>query len=348
MTLHSYPDYEAWKAERDPALFHIGGSDVAAIMPTVAAFRTPWECWAYKKGPIKREAMTPEMQRGIDREPDILRDYEYRTQATLAGVDDFALAVGVEPWQVGALDAYIPASVGAWDPPTESVIEAKTDLDPSAWGPDGTEILQWTAGSEKLVPPRVAVQCFWYLHCTVAEWCDIAVELPVSWGWPQLRIIRLHRDEAIQTGLVKYVTSWREKYLLGDAEPPMGGSRAVRQEMRARFPHAEKRDIRTGDDAEAELARELAGIEADLRKGKARKDELQAILMRAIGDDYAISWDGAPGRKTPKATFVRTKGKETISLAALRELHPEWAKVLEEEEVISRGHPGGHIKLSNV
>lgn len=316
---------EDWLAARREG-FAVGSSDVGKILGVApASHGGPWSVWASHHAPeLLDERTTARMAEGHLWERAVLQVYSQRRGVSVVA-HDYTIALDRErPWMRASLDASVPGAGG--------LVEVKTWAgDRLVWGEDGTTIEAWSddyAGRE--MPLYVAAQVYWQMAVTGAGWCDVAVALPRRDGMPEVRIIRVLRDEDLQADIVGQVKAWRERHLVNGEPPPRDASPASLRQLAA----IDVSDtIRQATSAEEDLLARYAVLHAEHADVGSRLSDLKAQLGAACDDCRGI--EGGAGR----FLYTPTKGRRSLSLSKLEQERPDLAASLEAAGLITNGRP---------
>lgn len=283
----THPTVEAWAAARSvPGV--IGCSDLAALLG-VSRHRGPWDVYAQRVLGQRAEP-TPQQaadhRRGHALERYVLEEYAIRTGYRLSGVGERLLVSSPEiPWLLGSPDAL------AEGPPDEyhGGVDAKTSRDAWEWASDGAEIEAWSAGSEKLLPPDMALQGYGYMALTGRAWWDFAVLLPFY----ELRCIRLHRDEATISAILDRAGALVRRHIIDRVPPDLDASEACKRAVQARYEanRAEALAARATPDAtpeQAEAVLAYATAHAAAKEAEEAKAKAANVLRDALRGAYGV------------------------------------------------------------
>lgn len=320
---------ESWLSARDVG-HRIGGSDIAKILG-VSPYGSQWDVWNRKKLGLSKvftAAQLADFERGHRWESLVVEDYAKDSGVDVWATEDLLIEHASERWVVGSPDGLI------LDAGELGGLEAKTDRDRKLWGESGQVIEAWEDGAEAVIRPDYALQVYWYLEASGLPFWDIAVAIPQSFDFPELRSFRVMRDEAIQGRILNKVGEWRERFLLGDEEPDPDGSDAAKAALLARFPGRGDKVVRLVDGQEEEDLLELVAVKAEIKALERRKGVLSQKVCGAIGQDYGITLGKG------KALWTPTKGRATFDAKTLKKDHPELAA-----EYAGEGKPYRALRL---
>lgn len=269
----------------------VGGSEVAAIRGR-SPFRGPWDVWCDRQPGIeRREDGEPEViAEGHRFEPFILQEYAVATGRETLPAPHFVVHHPDVPWATGSLDGFALDPEAGW-----GAVEVKTyRMREATWARSGTVIERYGPEAEAAAAPYYLDQAYWYLEVTGLPWLDFAVWLPRSWGFPELRWIRVLPDRAYQSRMLVEVARWRARHLLGDGPPPeVDGSDGCRRWLDSR-PTPARKVVREATEREAELV-------ALLLYHREQRDRAEEAL-RAVESELHASMVADP------ANAVRIRG----------------------------------------
>ena len=327
--MEEYSTREEWLEARRTG-YRIGASDVAKVLG-VSPYGSEWDVWAKKKLNVSKEYSAQQLanfERGHRWEGRIVEDYAIETGLDVWHTDDMIIRHEEHEWISCSPDGLV------LDGGELGGVEVKTDRDSRLWGESGQVIESWADGAEAIIRPDYALQVYWTLLTTGRPWWDMAVALPQSFDFPELRHYRVMRDEAIQARILAKVSAWRDQYLIGDDEPDPDGSEAARLSLLSRFPGRGDKVVRDADDGERSLLLDLAEVKAELADLERTKKTITQKVCAAIGDDYGITLGKA------KALWTPTKGRAGLDTKALKADHPEIAA-----QYATQGKPYRSLRL---
>lgn len=312
MKLTLYQTREEWLSQRG-----IGASEVAAILG-LSSYAKPFDIYArHKLGHTTPD--NDDMARGRRREHAVITLYEDRESVDVMtpralGVVAWRATMGGSPWATCSPDGLVVDldattlydETGATLTPLYGV-EAKASRVPKEWG-DECDILP---GGETLpIPEAYYVQCLWSLLVTGLERWDLIADV-----LGEERVYRIHADHARQAVLFSKVSAWRDRYLLGDAVPPVDGSDGADVWLRWKYPTGANRREATTE--EKMLAIGYAHHRDEEAKHEAEK-KLAGQKIRALAGDL----DGLD-LPNGRVSIVRARGKTTLDQKRLQADEPE-------------------------
>lgn len=321
-----YPTRDAWlQGRRDPLC--IGASEAAVVLG-VSPYTDAWTFWEKKTQQAKGEFIPDDadafvLSRGNRWEPVVLEEYGIASESTIVEPGEHfgrkghivTLTNPAFPWLRSSPDAF---AIDKWG--TFGHVEAKTALDRDAWTRDrGIIIDKWADGSEELLPPHYAVQAYSQLAVSGMPWNDVCALVP-SFGWPEIRWVRVMRDDDIQRAIVEKCAAWREKHLVRGEAPDVDGTAACNRYLARRLSVPDTRARRVATEAEAAKITELATLRATINAAKERVDVLTNELVVAAGD---VAVTLADGKKAPYGQAQKVSAKETIDAKKLKAEFPE-------------------------
>ena len=246
-----------WLALR---LKYIGASEAAAIHNR-ASFSSPWSVWARKTGRVTdKYDGGPMATWGHRHEPAIADAFTEQTgRATIDPGEYFVqsrgiLAATIDRWQV------MPSG-------SREVLEIKC-----AW------YAAWDEWRQR-VPVAYQIQIQHQLYCTGCEQASVAV---LGNGY-EFKLFHIARNESFIEAHVEQLTTWWEKYVIGDTSPHVDGHTATADTIGAMYPNENGKtvDLLGKELQAAHEAREVLG--AELKAKKKQHDEATNKLKAAIG-----------------------------------------------------------------
>jgi len=275
----------AWLAAR-----RIGASDVAKILG-VSQWGTSWDVWCRLTGRGKAKEATAVQARGIRWEPIVMHLYGGEVAQPVRAAEPNAIWQGPESWATCTPDGYVEDDFAGW-----GCVEAKTDR-VGLWGKSQT-IERWAEGTEDIVRPDYALQCYWQAWVCDAPFVDLTVLLPFY----ELRTYRIVRDLETERVLIDTVGEWYARHVTTDTPPDIDASGACADYLAERFRDTTgQRRIATPDEAALAMAYHTA-VEEKKHYEKERL-RLRSELLQAIGSDAGIVF--GPNHKA-RATVTRT------------------------------------------
>lgn len=328
------PEASTWR-DMPGAAHRIGGTTAAAMLgvcPPTWTDASLWGVWARAHG-LRRDAtrhLDPVLERGHLLEPTILDLYRQRHPGGRSVRVRLTLFDDAAPWRVASPDALLSEDSTAWgvDAKSAGSYGARDD-----WPEDGAEIRSWPAAEPYPMPIQCAVQGYWYLSVmTAAPWWDFAVLMPsrsrdavihaaavaVLGSTPasghalidrwhgraevipdaaELRVVRLHRDEATQNMIVRRVTYLRQRHLVEGVEPDPDATDACAAELIGRLRTSTRPEYREATPAEERAARAYAASKAARERAEAEERAARGVLLHAgqtarrltVGDTGRVS-----------------------------------------------------------
>ncbi|MDI7267582.1 MAG: YqaJ viral recombinase family protein [Myxococcota bacterium] len=333
-----YPDRDSWAADRRSGApdWCLGATDAAAIQGV--GWRTPWGLWSDARGESPSQADSPILRRGRRWEAPVLDAYHEATKYSVQGLVA-RVAHPEHAWLRASPDA-----VAEDDETRRGLVEIKTAGSSDGWGEDGTLVRQWDEGAERLIPAGYAVQVYVQLACSGLPWCDVVVAIPDRVELVAIRVLRIEADLETQGALVASVAAWRERHLLGGEPPPLDGTSDCTRAIARRFRGDGTKQVRPATAAERALVESYASCKARLRALEDEGDKLRNRILESIGDSYGLEVPGL-GPKPGKALAVRSAGRESVSLARLREQAPDVLETLRRRALVSHGEPSTSLRL---
>jgi putative phage-type endonuclease len=332
MPTKTYDDRAAWYADfcsQGPD-YSLGGSSIAAIVG-ISPWSTPWDIWARAHGEAKADQQTAIQARGHRWEPWLIDRYAEITGATV----DVTLRrcwSGERPWLRCSPDGLVAGGI----------VEVKTSARAHGWGEDTTQVLTWDTEGARQIPPHYAVQAMAELAAIPeAGWVDFVVGIPDPQELVDVRVLRLARDQKTIDRILAYVEAWRERHLvLG--EPPAPDTSNEFLAWAATLERASKPIEASPEQAAAVL--EFARIKSQIKELETRERELQTELIAASAGSVGLRTVGEDGKKLV-ARVVTTAGRESISLAKLRDYDTGLVDVLRSAGVVSTGRKSAHVRI---
>lgn len=291
MTITAHHTREAWLAARSEGEA-IGCSDLAALLG-VSRFRGPWDVYAERVLGQRAEPTTSQesdRRRGQALERYVLDEYAFRTGYRLSGVGEYLIATNPEiPWLRGSPDALVLTPDGTGPGTDEGGVDAKTSRDAWEWATDGAEIEAWSAGSERMLPPDMALQGYGYMALTGRAWWDFAVLLPFY----DVRCIRLHRDERVIASVLETAGRLVQHHLVERHPPDLDASEACKRAVAARWEanRAEALAAKATPDAtpeQAVAALAYAQAHAAAKEAEEAKGRAANVLRDALRGAYGV------------------------------------------------------------
>ena len=337
-TAQVYSTQDEWLEGRKAYTAALSCSDIAAILLGEAggAYYDGWTVWARQHAPEllppdDSNADNEDFQRGHDLEPAVLRMYERKREVSLfwPWKTPHVIFDGTDigaPWLRGSPDHF-----AAMQPEGEiGGVEVKTTRNHHEWATSQKYVVEsWTPNAARLVPPRVALQVYGYLAITGLPWWDV-VACMIYRGL-ELRVVRILRNEALQTRIIDKLDKWREVHLIRGEAPAFSSSAVCRQYSDRKQLNADKR-MRTASTREAWLMRQVDDYKKAERDNRRRADAARNELASLIGEDYGCRLNDRPS--APKATLSESS-RESVSLKRLRAEAPDIYDDLKQKGIIT-------------
>lgn len=264
----------------------IGGSEVAAILGFDER-RDQFTVWAEKKGGLTRMEATPRMRLGKLFERGIAEYYSELTSREIVWLDE-TQRHPVREWHVFTPDAVcanerrgLDCKLVGWDQRRH-------------WGETVDEI-----------PPRVRLQCLWYMAGMDYPLWDVVALL----GMEEPRIWTLERDLEMEAAVIEQVERFYVDFILGDREPRIGGAAENARWLKERFPRALS-PLAAPNPEQAKLLEMYTCLRIEEKPikdhFKAARAELENAIKREIADGEGFVWaDG-------KFTWRNTRDTERV------------------------------------
>lgn len=338
------PDRAAWLRERASGEHPIGSSDVPRILGT-SPYGTPWTLWRDRMMPDDREeGDSPRLAAGLDDEPRALAWYAWVLGGAL-DVDPAPWSIARRsdhPWMTCSPDALVV------DPNFGGSIRVKGGVeikhldheDLSEWAPTGTE---WRRGDRHPCPRFIVQQAYWCAVVCETPWWDICAALGTGGRYPDMRIYRVHRDEASTAAMVAKVSAWRDRHLVRGEEPPYTTPDERMEAAQRRYPAQLQPRATVASPEIAELLDRFGHASRERKACEDLEQTLRAQVCEAIGDGKSVvsaRW---------RATWS-TSG-EVRRLAGLSRIetdHPDLAAVLAERGLITTARTARRLTLREV
>jgi len=242
------------------------------------------------------------------------------------------------PWLRPAPDGVLLARSG---PP--SSIELKTCRDISGWAGDGQAFSSDDALGDALNDVTPIAPRHYLLQAALGAFCqglDVAIlaGLAIDWlSWRrELRIVTVTdilASERLQH-LIEHIAVWRDRYLVGDEEPPSPSA--------ARLAEIDRDGCRAveADGAEEQLIAELRAARQTAEEASARAHRLGLELMELIGPNKSLR------SPTWLATVVCQAGRDSVAASKVRKDAPDIWDLLVDRGLITHGRPNAHVRVS--
>ena len=263
----------SFQAER---LSCLGGTDVAAILG-MHPYKTAFEVWLEKTGQAPPFEGNDATEMGTGLEPYIAAKYERQTKSRL--VKGGFVRHSQTPYFGGHLD-YI-------NPSLDLGVECKLV--------GARSCHRWSEpGADQRVPEEYYCQIQWYMMLTgYADW-HLVAQREFS---KKLSIYCFKYDLDLINRAQDLCDEWWQRYVIGGAQPPLGGSKGAIGYLAKRFPSASGKEIvkapREADDLMWELQRVEDAKEEMDRKYEALRNEVKSIIGSDLGikaPGYVATW----------------------------------------------------------
>lgn len=288
-----YATEAEWLAARMEG-FGITGTQAAAILladtPRLQGYAKPWEVWCKHKHPERVEPLEPayRLWRGHALEPVILRWYA-ETHGVATTQYDHAIAYHAEhPWLRHSLDG-VDALGRVW--------EVKTTQARHPWPTDG----ELSPNDLDFPRPDWIMQA---VNGAVVLGSDKAgILADVGYGDPRCWTIQV--SERLASIHVRRLARWRDRYLLGDDEPPADGSQTWRDYASELRPTLDVVSLpSTSPDAQqaAQWARHKRAALAHQKAEKLLRPHVERMMLDVDGidlEDGGIRWGKRGARRFP-------------------------------------------------
>jgi len=275
----------------------LGGSDIGPILGVGDAFKDAHSVWVEKKfGRDYEPEPSIRMVIGKALEQGIAKIYTHQTGCQVEWIDQ-TIHHPERAFQVYTPDALHVAERGGLDCKNVSLDQAYK------WGESVSEI-----------PASVYLQAMWYMSATDRDFWDVAVLIAGN----ELRVYRVDRNVQAEKQMLSYARDWWERYLVGDDEPPLTGSKATHAYLARKFPHHKRPDMAKPTPVQLDYILAYITVRADQTKLMTMRSEMEAEIKRMIGEREGLEFPQG------KITWRRTKdGSKTdwqsIALGLLHE-----------------------------
>lgn len=241
MQIDTYQDRDEWLAARS-ADYGVGASTVPAMLG-LSGFTSPWDVWARWHAPeaIKQSDESPQLVRGHLLEPHLLKLYAKRMSVEVQHHDYTVCSHDTQRWARFSPDGIVADG---------GLVEIKTARNGWMWR-EAPEVIETAADLEYLPNPAYGIQCYWQMLISGAPYCDLvvlplgndlaavadaiavstyadALELLAEALASALVIVRVLPDPDFTIRMGAKVAAWRDKHLIGGAEPESRGVAAPR------------------------------------------------------------------------------------------------------------------------
>lgn len=268
----------------------IGSSDVPKILG-VSEYQNsgPWDVYNEKAGLVLSHKRAPELERGHDLEPVLLKWYEDETGAKLLPGGTQLL----EDWASATIDGKV---IGK-----SALVECK------AVG--AAMMRQWDAYLDDGIPHSVRVQVAWQMWVANYEEAHIAAMLGGPSGF---KIFTIKRDIELEKMIVEGARKFWEMVKSGQT-PDLDGSKACREWLASKYPEPVEPTLIPATAELDAVGRKRADAGAQEKASKKEKDRLTAVLIEAMRDSAGIkgeTWKMTRSKKTGNYTFTGKGGEE--------------------------------------
>ena len=252
----------------------IGGSQVAALFDA-HPYTTAHDVWLQVTGQNEEKDNEPPNEAMIEGqifERAILDWYAYKTGSELE-TDCGSMWIDGKPYMVVSPDGIVKGQARG--------VDAKK-VSWHSWH------RQTRAGEE--IPQYIQFQCWYYMLGLGHEAYDVCALIGDK---PQ--IFSMEREEDTLKVLEDRVFEWHERYVIRGIEPPPDAGALTRRWLERVYAHHKSPDIRQANGHELVLLDEYLQlrIEQAARKPElARREQLEALLKRAVADSEGLRWEG--------------------------------------------------------
>jgi putative phage-type endonuclease len=272
---------DRWRADRKHGL---GGSDVSAVLG-FSRYRTPWQVWAEKTGRRTwQDDTSVPAELGLELEPWLMGKAAQMLKVPVVRTQWRTYAHAEHSWR-----RVSPDGITVEDTPR--LVECKTAGLASGYGtPEG-----WDNGR---TPLDYEFQGRWAMHvmdCDLIEFVGLVAGMGVIHR-------TIHRNLATETSMVRQVTDWYVRHIVGDVEPPLGAAdNAVLTQL---YPEVLAETVDLSDTDAMEHYHRYRAAQSEESAAKKEKEAAGASIKALMGgaevatvEDHAI------------ATWSPTKGK---------------------------------------
>lgn len=158
-----------------------------------------------------------------------------------------------------------------------------TGIDAKVVAPD--QARKWGTEADDL-PMHITMQAWWYLLLMNFNAWIIAA---LVGGW--LRFYTIYRDIEVERVMLERVTEWWERYIVGNEQPPFGGSTEAAHWLQRRYPVHRSDSIREATPEETELLDQYVIARVAQNKLDALRNGLETEIKAAIKDDEGLRWN---------------------------------------------------------
>ena len=270
----------------------IGGSEISAAAG-LNRFKTQFELFVEKTGPVKHIQETEPMHWGNILEPVIREEFSRRTGWEVEK-PDYVLASTATPFMTANLDGLIH-----FDDDSYGVLEIKTA--------NAFAASDWSDGG---CPVEYYMQIQYYLYVTGLTKGYLAALI----GGNDYRMIPVERDEATISKMVELATYFWNNYVRKHQAPPVdAGDISPLNEL---YPSAKPQSSMILDSKFSTIISDYLQAKADMDEAKKRKDIAEAQIKEAMADNesavldglYKISW-----KNSTRTSFSADKAKAFLT-----------------------------------
>lgn len=275
------------------------GASEMAVVAGLSKYRSPIALWAEKRGLVAEPFEGNEYTEWGTRLEGVVADaYAEKMGVTVEKCDTFIIPDG---WRSATPDrkvCAVPSGI-AWLRGLE--MKCRGDYSASDFGEPGTD----------QVPDEVAIQC--HATMSVLRVVGIAVDrwdVATLIGGNKFRTYSLFYDPQIDADLTELAHDFWHKYVLAGIEPPVDGSAATTEYLKAKFKqHSEILLPATPEQDELLVA--LRNVRAEQKLLEHEESELKNRFMQMIGESAGIQ--GTAGRVTWKAPSGTTTSWKSVA-----------------------------------
>jgi predicted phage-related endonuclease len=249
----------------------IGGSQVAALFGA-HPYLDEHDLWLQVTGQSEDYQPSEEARQGQIFERAILDWYSYKTGYDL-DTDCGSVCPEGKPYMVVSPDAICRN------------VSRGVDAKKMSW-------FSWqrlTQPGEE-IPQYIQFQCWYYLLGLGHEAYDVCA---LVGGEP--RIFAVEREEDALKVLEERTFEWHQRYIVRGEEPPVGTGVITARWLQRAFAHHKRPDMRQAREHEQVLLDEYLQLRIELLAKNplmARREQLEALLKRAVGDSEGLKWAG--------------------------------------------------------
>jgi predicted phage-related endonuclease len=264
---------------------HVGDTISSTDVPKILGMHPREDGMAVKlrkSGLVSRPPSSERMDAGQFLQEGIARWWGHVNKMPVTWWDE-TVRHPVYPWMVGTPDARSG----------QLIIEIKfVSVD---------QIFQWGSEDDGAagLPPHYYLQVIWLMAVTGFPRCVVVA----CFGGNQLRSYYVDRELPLEAAVQQKMADFRERYLIGDEDPPIGSSDTACRYIRERFPRNIAK-LREATQDEMDLLRLYANVRLEMKPLADHKKKLENELKLAVGDHDGLVW--ADGRFTWKNVKDKT------------------------------------------